>query len=54
MRKIYCDFCREEITTVYHEINVDNLNFEVCNECHTRFIDKLRRLLSDTRRHSRK
>lgn len=30
MRKIYCDFCKEEIRVLYHEIEVDNLKYEVC------------------------
>ncbi len=41
MRKLYCDFCKNEITTIYHEIDVDNINFEICEECHTKFVDKL-------------
>ncbi len=40
MRKIYCDFCKEEIRVIYHEIEVDNLKYEVCDKCYMKFIDK--------------
>lgn len=50
MRKVYCDFCGDEITTIYHKIVVDSMDFEVCEECNTRFHDKFRRLLNDVRR----
>lgn len=47
MRKIYCDFCKEEITAIYHEVRVDNIKYEVCEKCNIKFIEKLTELTND-------
>jgi len=44
MRKVYCDFCKNEIKEIYHEINIDNKSLEVCDECYLKCIQSIKKL----------
>lgn len=47
MRKIYCDFCKKEIDTIFHEIKDDSKSYEICEECHKNILEKLENLLKE-------
>ena len=49
MKRIYCDICKGEITTIYHEIGVDNSKYEVCEKCHIKLTHKLKELSNNER-----
>ena len=54
MKKVYCDFCKREIHTIYHEIAVDSLNIEICDECNARFVNQIQKLLREKATESEK